>query len=455
MRDPNLTLTGRFARGEERRYVHLPFTVPAGVRQIHLRYDYTDRISSDPSLEGGNTLDIGLFDEQGIESGGPGFRGWSGSERLAFTVDEDWATPPYRSGPIGAGTWHVLLGPYKIGPRDLDYRVEIWFDAGLPREIPEIVRHAPSVLSQVPPAAEPGWVRGDLHCHSLYSDGDSWPSELLVRASELGLDFLAITDHNGALFPTRPDEPAGLPLLLPGIEVTTYGGHWNVWGIRRWFDFRDPTSAGVAAEMRRAVAAGGFVSINHPRPWGPDWDYEGIDVNHAVEVWNGPWERLNPVCVAFWEDQLAQSLRVVAVGGSDTHKLRGGGDGILPPAKLAEPTTWIEVGPNLDTASLLAGLRAGRCFITASPEGPQLYCRRGEKGVMIRVVGAAGAALEVFAGASPIARSEIVSDDWSETFEFPGDAPYLRAQVVDERERVLAFANPIWAENFPSARPPS
>ncbi|HEY7035799.1 MAG TPA: CehA/McbA family metallohydrolase [Thermomicrobiales bacterium] len=445
-RQPDVVISGRFERGEERRYVHLPFTVPAGVRQVHLRYDYNDRISSDPVLEGGNTLDAGLFDEQGIASGGPGFRGWSGSERLAFTIDEHWATPPYRSGPIGAGVWHVLLGPYKIGPRGLDYRVEIWFNAGLPPEVPEIVLREPRMRAQVPAAAEPGWVRGDLHCHSLYSDGDSWPSELLVRAAELGLDFLAITDHNSAQFPKRPDDPPGLPFLLHGIEVTTYGGHWNVWGLREWFDFRDPTAAGVAAEMRRAIAAGGFVSINHPRPWGPDWHYEGIEVNHAVEVWNGPWDHLNPVCAAFWEDQISRGRRVVAVGGSDTHELRGAGEGLLPPPKLAEPTTWIHVGPRLDAASLLAGLRAGRCFVSASPRGPQLYCRKIEGGMTVRVVGGDGAKLEVLAGATVIAERAVMGGDWSETVEIAEQAPYVRAQVVNEKGNVLAFANPMWAD---------
>ena len=450
MRDPNLTLSGRFEQGQERRYVHLPFTVPRGVHQIHLRYDYTDRISSDPLVGGGNTLDVGLFDEQGIAAGSPGFRGWSGSERLAFTIDEAWATPPYRSGPIGAGVWHVLLGPYKIGPRGLDYRVDVWFDAGLPREVPDVIRHTPAARADVPPAAEPGWVRGDLHCHSLYSDGDSWPSELLVAAAELGLDFLAITDHNSAIFPTFDDANTGLPFLLPGIEVTTYGGHWNVWGLREWFDFRDPTSAGVAAEMRRAVTAGGFVSINHPRPWGPDWEYEGTDINHAVEVWNGPWDRLNPVCVAFWEDQLARGRRVVGVGGSDTHELRGDGEGLLPPPKLAEPTTWIHVGDRLDTASLLAGLRAGRCFITASPSGPQLYTTRIGDRVHVRAVGAAGATLNLIAGATTLGEHVIPDDDWTTTFDFPPETPYVRVQIAGAQGQMLVFANPIWADDNPS-----
>ena len=76
---------------------------------MHLVYDYSDRIPSDPLLRGGNTLDIGLFDPRGIAASSPGFRGWSGSNKLDFTVAEKWATPPYVAGPIFPGTWHVLL----------------------------------------------------------------------------------------------------------------------------------------------------------------------------------------------------------------------------------------------------------------------------------------------------------------------------------------------------------
>ena len=79
VRDADLILTGRFARGDERRYRHVPFDVPAGARQLHVRITYNDRIDSDPRAKGGNTLDIGLFDERGSEPGSPGFRGWSGS----------------------------------------------------------------------------------------------------------------------------------------------------------------------------------------------------------------------------------------------------------------------------------------------------------------------------------------------------------------------------------------
>ena len=81
------------------RYVLVPFDVPSGVRQLEVRYSYSDRIDSDPLVGGGNTLDIGLFDPRGTATGSIGFRGWSGSHKDAFVVGEDWATPPYAAGP--------------------------------------------------------------------------------------------------------------------------------------------------------------------------------------------------------------------------------------------------------------------------------------------------------------------------------------------------------------------
>jgi len=242
------------------------------VRQIHVRYSYNDRVDSDPLIGGGNTLDIGLFDERGIASGSPGFRGWSGSEKLELTVDAEWATPPYRGGPIGAGVWHVVLGAYKVMPRGLGYRIEITFNAGLSRERRVVVRSGPPRRPPVATAAEPGWVRGDLHCHTLFSDGDSWPAEMLHAAAEAGLDFLGVTDHNTVAHHAEYGAGGGaVPVVVPGIEVTTYHGHWNAWGTERWYDFREATSGGVSSAVREAIACsfavsrGNIRSTPHPR----------------------------------------------------------------------------------------------------------------------------------------------------------------------------------------------
>jgi DNA polymerase (family X) len=41
-------------------------------------------------------------------------------------------------------------------------------------------------------------LRGDLHAHTNYSDGRSTMEEMVVRAAELGYDYVALTDHSPA-----------------------------------------------------------------------------------------------------------------------------------------------------------------------------------------------------------------------------------------------------------------
>ena len=38
-------------------------------------------------------------------------------------------------------------------------------------------------------------MRADLHTHTVYSDGELIPAELVRRAMVLGHDVIAITDH--------------------------------------------------------------------------------------------------------------------------------------------------------------------------------------------------------------------------------------------------------------------
>jgi len=439
---PDIVLTGRFEPADERRYVAVPFAVPPGLRQLHVHASYNDQIGSDPLLSGGNTLDLGLFDNQGTASDGPGFRGWSGSNRLGLTIGDTWATPPYRPAPLGAGTWHVLLGPYKVGPHGLDYRIAVSFDPGLPPE-PELPDLAPSLTPTLPPAEEAGWVRSDLHCHTLRSDGDASPAEMLQAAAAAGLDSLAITDHN-----TPPDPSvsrrAGGPVVVPGIEVTPYGGHWNVWGTTRWYDFRDPSPDAVAAAMRKVATDGGLVSINHPKPFGPPWAHGDDLPDEAIEVWNGPWEQLNAIALRHWEAQLRQGRRTVAVGGSDTHRLRAPRRGLLGDPRLWHPTTWVRIDGAMTAGAILDGVRRGECFLSATLAGPQLYLMPANEAVRVDVVGALGAALLLMDQNGCISSFALGANDWSGRIRFPPTAHHLRAQIVDAAGDMLAISNPVW-----------
>ncbi|HEU4571361.1 MAG TPA: CehA/McbA family metallohydrolase, partial [Candidatus Limnocylindrales bacterium] len=445
---PDLVLEGRFTDADLRRYVTVPFEVPAGLHQLHVGYTYSDRIDSDPLLSGGNTLDIGLFDPRGSGTGSPGFRGWSGSHKDEFVVGEGWATPPYLAGPILPGTWQVLLGPYKVGPRGLDWRVEVRFDPGLDAPDRDLVRVGKPTRPALP-AARPGWLRGDLHCHTRYSDGDSWPAEMLHAGAEAGLDFLGVTDHNQVGHHAEYGPGGGaFPVVVPGVEVTTYGGHWNAWGTDRWWEFRTPEAAAVERAMAEAAASGAFVSVNHPKPFGPPWEYPGAAAMHAVEVWNGPWAGLNAASLEWWESLLARGLRVVAVGGSDTHLLRSIDPDLRHGRGLGTPTTWVEAGEGASAAAIVAAMRAGRTFVAASPAGPQLYLD-GVAGAVARVGGRGGegSALVVVAdgavvGARPV--DPTAGDDardgaeWSVEVRVPRSASYVRAQLVRTTGELLA-----------------
>ena len=67
----------------------------------------------------------------------------------------------------------------------------------------------------------------DLHIHTVYSyDGTASVPAVLARAKEVGLDVIAITDHDeimGALNAFAMAPKYGVE-VIPGIEITTAEG---------------------------------------------------------------------------------------------------------------------------------------------------------------------------------------------------------------------------------------
>jgi len=66
----------------------------------------------------------------------------------------------------------------------------------------------------------------DLHTHSWYSDGVLSPEALISRAASLGIEQLAITDHDsvGAWHSLQESTiPAGIH-VIPGVEISTLWG---------------------------------------------------------------------------------------------------------------------------------------------------------------------------------------------------------------------------------------
>lgn len=105
----------------------------------------------------------------------------------------------------------------------------------------------------------------DMHIHTLHSPGCGWMrSERLVeRAKEMGLDGLAVTDHNtidGALevMDIVRDEQMELSVII-GEEISTDRGEVLAYFINR--EIEPGSFAEVLTEIRRA---GGISAIPHP-----------------------------------------------------------------------------------------------------------------------------------------------------------------------------------------------
>jgi hypothetical protein len=53
---------------------------------------------------------------------------------------------------------------------------------------------ASAIMSQAQPATR--WWKGNLHTHTLWSDGDDFPEMVVDWYKSRGYDFLALSDHN-------------------------------------------------------------------------------------------------------------------------------------------------------------------------------------------------------------------------------------------------------------------
>ena len=62
------------------------------------------------------------------------------------------------------------------------------------------------------------WYKGSLHAHTINSDGDSPPYDVLTWYKRHGYHFLAITDHNTLTDPASFDTNPTDNFLLLGVK---------------------------------------------------------------------------------------------------------------------------------------------------------------------------------------------------------------------------------------------
>ncbi len=457
-------IEGHARPDQEKTYLHVPFEVPADAVRVEVEYRYDAQISSNPTVTGGNTVDLGLFDERGIDFLTAGFRGWSGSERSKIWIEEEAAAPGYLAGRLNPGMWHVLLGLYKVAPQGCRYHITVTITTQPGRDRPA---HDPAAAKpkalpgSLPEGARGPWLRGELHCHTWHSDGRLSPRDLVERARTRKLDFLAISDHNTIASQQELEQmrAPGL-ILIRGVEATTFKGHFNAWGIPDWIDFRVQRPEDMRAALQRANRLGAVTSCGHPKPFGPDWDYREVEDFQCVEVWNGPWTGFNQMSLEYWASLLATGRRIPAVGGSDFHRAgdRAGGR----ERDLGTPTNWVFAPGEASADRILAAVRAGHTSLSDEPDGPFLELRAGEGAavlmgdalelppggllpVRVHCLRASGQRLLLLDQRGKLFEQQIhAGDEVLETVLPVANSLYVRAELRDEDGHLYALTNPVY-----------
>ena len=163
----------------------------------------------------------------------------------------------------------------------------------------------------------PASVRLDLHSHSRHSpDSRLDPVELVKRARSLGLDGIAVTDHNSLGGARAAYEHAkGLRgfLVLRGMEVSSDHGHVLAYGVQE----EVPRELSTIETVERVIALGGVAVAAHPyRFW------SGLGEAETVAAKFGAYEVQNARTLRGGNARARDLARRVGVGisgGSDAH----------------------------------------------------------------------------------------------------------------------------------------
>jgi hypothetical protein len=332
-------------------YFTLPFIMPANTETFSLSYHYERHHESESPVERGsfislreiNIIDLGLIAPDGVQVGA------SGSDKLSIFVSETHATPGYHPCTLAPGEWQIIVGAYKVAEEGVDVRYELSFTSKYLR-----------------------LYKGDLHTHTLASDGVLRVEELAQHSLQNGLDYLAITDHNQMVSTEALPQHSELT-LIPGLEWTHYQGHANFLGVDKPYDepFLANSIEEVQARFTSARSRGAFISINHPCdavcPFLFDINSLPFD---CLEIWNGPMRGSNLQAIGLWQSMLMAGKKVPICAGSDYHR-----DSLL--LFPGGPTTCVYALSGSPTDILFA-LKQGHAFLTYSVSGPMLEMTAGD-----------------------------------------------------------------------------
>ena len=177
----------------------------------------------------------------------------------------------------------------------------------------------------------------DLHMHTIYSyDGTASVPAVLRRAKEVGLDVIAITDHDvsrGALLAEQL-APAYEIQVMPGVEITIAEGDLLALGIHTLV----PAGHSLVETLIQVGALGGICIAPHPMAGGMGMN--SLKFHSVITAVKHPEagrylrgiEVINATALdrhsSIFAQELAHFTGLARTGSSDAHVLQAIGLGV-------------------------------------------------------------------------------------------------------------------------------
>jgi hypothetical protein len=297
------------------------------------------------------------------------------------------------------------------------------------------------------------WYKGNLHTHTLNSDGDSTPEDVVRWYREHGYDFLVLTDHN---FLTGVDGlnagqgAAGKFLVVRGEEVTSSVGqkpmHVNGLDVRHLVE---PPKASTVVTMLQGMvdgirAAEGVPSINHPNfGWAITADeLASVQRTKLFEVYNGHPQVNNeggggvPGLEEVWDRLLSGGKLIYGIAVDDAHHFKRPWD----PSASSPGHGWVYVrSAALEPRPLVDALERGDFYSSTGVVLDAVDLGRDRLRIAVKPTGFSKYRIQ-FIGRGGRVLQESAATEGSYTFK--GDEGYVRAKVL-ESNGAVAWTQPV------------
>jgi hypothetical protein len=298
------------------------------------------------------------------------------------------------------------------------------------------------------------WYKGNTHTHTINSDGDSTPDDVVRWYREHRYQFVVLTDHEFITPVDGLNASFGAPekfLVISGQEVTGSfdGKPVHVNGINLTRVVMPVKGTSVLDVLQRDVdavrEAGGVPQINHPNfGWGlTAEDLTRVERARLMEIWNGHPTVNNlggggsPSAEEIWDTALTGGREIFGVADDDSHYFKRIGD----PAAPTPGHGWVVVrAARLDAAAIAQALDRGDFYASTGVELTDYRVTDREITVTIRAVGQSRYRV-IFVGAGGKTLAESVTNP--AVYTFRGGERYVRARVI-ESNGAMAWTQPVF-----------